>query len=322
MIRLNLNENPYSPSENVINAAKKGLEKANRYCDFELMDEFKKNLESYTGIPKDRIIIAPGSDFLLRELIHTFATDRKIIMVNPSFFPALECAKAHAKKLIRIQLVPPDFNLNYDLIINESKEKSLIIIDNPNNPTGKRILKREKVKEILENDALLLVDEAYYEFSGYTFADLIEEYPNLGITRSMDKSFSLAGFRLGYLLGGDYFKEALSDFITFLPKASVYAGIEALKNNEYMKENIKKIIDERERMKKELKNLGFEVFESEANFILIKGKIPDLGEKLRDRGILIRDLSREWFSGFYRITVGKRNENDLLLNSLREITEN
>lgn len=286
------------------------------------MEELKKNLEDYTKIPKDRIVLAPGSDFLLRELIHTFATNRKIIMVNPSFFPALECAKTHAKKLIRIQLVPPDFNLNYDLVINESKERALIIIDNPNNPTGKRILKREKVKEILDTGALLLVDEAYYEFSGYTFADLIGKYPNLGITRSMDKSFSLAGFRLGYLLAGDYFRDALSDFITFLPRSSAYAGIEALKNREYMEKNIEKVINERERMKEELKNLGFEVFESDANFILIRSKIDALEEKLRDKGILIRDLSCEWSSGFYRITVGLPKETSILIDNLKEIAGN
>ncbi len=319
MIRLNLNENPYLPPKDVIEKAKKGLVEANRYCGLGLIEKLKEELEDYTKIPKDRIIIAPGSDFLLREVIHIFSANRKIIMVNPSFFPALECAKAHAEKLIRIQLIPPKFNLNYELIMDDIDEKSLIIIDNPNNPTGKKILERKIVKNILERGALLLVDEAYYEFSGITFSDLIDRYPNLSITRSMDKGFSLAGFRLGYMLAGEYFKNALSDFITFLPQVSVYAGIEALKNRGYMKENVKKIIDERERMKEKLKNLGFEVFESDANFILIRSKISDLNEKLKERGILIRDLSYEWLSRFYRITVGKRNDNDLLLYSVRDI---
>ncbi len=319
MIRLNLNENPYLPPKNVVESAKKGLEAANRYCDFELMEKLREKLEDYTKIPRDKIIIAPGSDFLLRETIHIFSANRKIIMVNPSFFPALECAKAHAEKLIRIQLTPPEFNLNYELIMNEIDEKSLIIIDNPNNPTGKKILEKDIVKKILERGALLLVDEAYYEFSDITFSDLIDKYPNLGITRSMDKGFSLAGFRLGYMLAGEYFKNALSDFITFLPRVSVYAGIEALNHREYMEENVKRIIDERKRIEEILKNFGFEVFESDTNFILIKSKISDLGEKLRQRGILIRDLSLEWLSGFYRITVGKKEENDILLKVLGEI---
>ena len=319
MIRLNLNENPYLPPKNVIEKAKKGLVEANRYCDFELMEKLKEEVERYTKIPKDRIIIAPGSDFLLREVIHTFSANRKIIMVNPSFFPALECAKAHTEKLIRFQLVPPKLNLNYELIMNEIDEESMIIIDNPNNPTGKKILERKIVEKILEKGALLLVDEAYYEFSGITFSDLIDKYPNLSITRSMDKGFSLAGFRLGYMLAGEYFKNTLSDFVTFLPRASVYAGIEALKNREYMKENVKKIIYERERMKEELKNLDLEVFENDTNFVLIRSKISDLGEELKQRGVLIRDLSNEWLSGFYRITVGKKEENDILLKALEKI---
>jgi histidinol-phosphate aminotransferase len=320
LIRLNLNENPYPPPREVIEEAKKGLSDVNRYCDLKCMEKLKELLEDYTGISRERIIISPGSDIILREVIHTFSTDRKVVMPYPSFFPALECAKRHSKKLVRFQLTPPGFNLSKEAFLREITTSSLIIIDNPNNPTGKEILDRNIVIETLRNkDSLLLVDEAYYEFSKKTFSNLINSFVNLAIARTLDKAFSLAGLRIGYLLAGDYFKEGLSDFITFLPRPTVYAAIAALKNREYMEENVEKIIQERERLTDALRELGFDIFPSSANFILVRSNISGLGEKLAEKGILIRDLSRDWIPGYYRITIGLPEENDLLLKCLKEI---
>ena len=134
-------------------------------------------------------------------------------------------------------------------------------------------------------NVLLLVDEAYYEFSKQTFAGLIKKYPNLAITRTMDKAFSLAGLRIGYLLAGDYFKDQFSDFPAFLSRPTLFAAIE--------------------------------VFPGHANFILIKSKVPDFARKLMDSGIIIKDLSEEWLNGFYRISIGLPEENDALLSIIK-----
>ena len=319
MIRLNMNENPYLPPENVLKEANKGLEEINRYADIQDMEKLKDSIGAYNNISSKKIIVAPGSDFLLREVIEIFSNNRKIIMVNPSFFPALECAKGHARKLVKIQLTPK-FKLNLNMVLNEINEPTLLIIDNPNNPTGSFLLNEKMVREILANEnALLLVDEAYYEFCGQTFLNLVEEHQNLVITRSMDKAFSLAGLRIGYLIGGNAFIKKFSDFQTFLPRPSIYAAMEALKNIDYMEENIKKIVKERKRMKKELEGIGCVVFPSNANFLLIKSDIPDLAEELKEHGILIKDLSYNWLSGFYRVSVGLPKENNLFLSMMREI---
>ena len=315
-----MNENPYPPPRRVIRAASRGLEEINRYADTDDMNKLREAIGSYNNISPDNVIVAPGSDFILREVIETFSSDRKIIMVNPSFLPALQCAREHAKKLVRIQLTPPNFKLNYDIILSEVKEPTLIIIDNPNNPTGALLLEEKKVKEMLENkNVLLLVDEAYYEFCGQTFLGLIKDYPNLAITRTLDKAFSLAGLRIGYLIGGSSFIKKFLDYQTFLPRPSVYAAIEALKDVNYMLENIEKLVKERERVKTELENIGCDVFPSNANFLLIKSTIPDLARRLRDYDILIKDLSSSWLSGFYRVSIGLPKENNLLLSTLRRI---
>jgi len=319
-INLHMNENPYLPNDNILRAANNGIEKLNRYSELKYLIELKELLGNYNNVPSNRIVLSHGSDLLIREIINIFSKDRKIIMLSPSFFPVAQYALMQASRLTKIQISPPDFKLDRDLLLNELDEPALIIIDNPNNPTGKLLLDIDLVEKILQNkNALLLVDEAYYEFSGKTFAGMIERYANLAITKTMDKAFSLAGLRLGYLLMGSYFKDCFANFPVYLSTPTLFAAIEALKNPEYLIQNTKKIITERKRIEEELKKIGIEVFPGSTNFILIKSEIPAFGKKLIDSGILIKDLSEEWLNGFYRISIGLPEENDALLSIVKKI---
>jgi len=315
-----MNENPYSPAKSIQKAAIKGLEKINRYSESKYLIELKELLGNYNNVPSDQIVLSHGSDMLLREIINIFSKGRKIIMVSPSFIPVTQYALKQASRLTKIQISPPHFKLDHNLLLNELNEPTLLIIDNPNNPTGKILIDDSLAKKILQNkNALLLVDEAYYEFSGQTFAGLIRKYPNLAITKTMDKAFSLAGLRLGYLLAGDYFIDQFSDFPAFLSKPTLFAAIEALKNPEYLTINVNKILSEKARVVKELTKIGIQVFSGSTNFILIKSKLPDFGKKLMNSGIIIKDLSEEWLNSFYRITIGLPEENDALLSIIRKI---
>ena len=317
-INLHMNENPYLPDDNILRAANNGIEKLNRYSESKYLFELKELLGDYNNVPSDRIVLSHGSGLLIREIINVFSKDRKIIMLSPSFFPVSQYALKQASRLTKIQVSPPDFKLDHNLLLNELDEPALIIIDSPNNPTGKLLLDIDLVENILKNkNVLLLVDEAYYEFSGQTFASLIKKYPNLAITRTMDKAFSLAGLRLGYLLAGDYFKDQFSDFPAFLSRPTLFAAIEALKSPDYLKQNIKIVLSERTRIVEEIKKTGIEVFPGSTNFILIKSNIPDFARKLMDSGIIIKDLSEEWLNGFYRISIGLPEENDVLLSSIK-----
>jgi len=314
-INLHTNENPYIPGNDIQKAAQKGLGKINRYSELKDLIELKELLGKYNNVPIDRIVLSHGSDLLIREIINIFSKDRKIIMVSPSFFPVAKYALNQARKLTRIQISTPDFKLDPYLLLNELNEPTLLIIDNPNNPTGKILMDDSLAEKILQNkNTLLLADEAYYEFSGQTFASMITKYSNLAITRTMDKAFSLAGLRLGYLLMGDYYKEHFSNFPTNLSTPTLFAAIEALKKPEYMTANVDKILNEKIRVEKELLKTGIEVFSGSTNFILIKSKNSDFARKLMDSGILIKDLSDEWLGGFYRISIGLPDENDALLS--------
>ena len=317
-IKLNMNELPYLPPKEVIAAAKKGLLELNRYANPADLELLREHLADYSGVPKENIILGPGSDLLLREIVQIFSRNRKVVMVSPSFLPTVRSAKQFANELVRIRLSPPDFNLIHELLINELKEPSLLVIDNPNNPTGKILLDRKTVESIVKyKNVLFVIDEAYYEFCGMTFADMVQEYPNLAITRSMDKAFSLAGARIGYLIAGNIYLKEFSSFYSYLPQSSLYAAKEALKNLGYMRKNIEKNIEERERVYKKLHELKVKVYRTSTNFLLINTGIPDIAGMFRDIGVLISDLSNQISPGFVRVSIGNPVENDLFIKKYR-----
>ncbi len=321
-IKLNMNEMPFPPSDKVIKEAKKGLAKLNRYSDPKDLDALQGAIAKYCNVSKRHIVLSNGSDSLLREIIHSFSNHRKVIMVYPSFFPIAKCAKESAKKLLRIQLSPPSFRLNPKIIYNEIQDHTLIIIDNPNNPTGKALINRDLTKNILENkNTLLVVDEAYFEFSGITMADLVEQYPNLAITRTLDKAFGLAGARIGYLIAGDIFLDKLSSSYSFLPQASLNCALKVIENPGESKQKIKYIIKEKNRIQEALDKIGLQVFSSKTNFLLIKSNIVELTKKLEDRNILVFDLSKHWIPGYIRVTIGTQEENDIFLSNIKYILQ-
>lgn len=318
-IKLNMNEMPYLPPQEMIAAAQNGLLKFNRYAEPADLELLRELLADYSGVSPQHIILSPGSDLLLREIILTFSQGRKIVMVSPSFLPTSQAARQFATKLVRIRLTPPDFELDPDLLVDETKGPSLAIIDNPNNPTGRLLLEREAVKAIIANEeTLLVIDEAYYEFSGVAFADLIEGHANLAITRTMDKAFALAGARVGYLLAGDNFLEAFSSFYALLPQPSLAAAIVALQEPGYMRENVSRLIKERERVSMRLKKMGIQVYPSSANFLLLETGMPDMARMLKDRGIIVFDLSSYWRPGFIRLSIGTSMENNAFLAAVEE----
>jgi histidinol-phosphate aminotransferase len=318
-----MNEVPYSPPKEIIEAVRNSLLKLNRYSDPEDMEYLLGLLADYSGVPKKYIIQSPGSDLLLREIILTHSKGRKIVIISPSFFPTIQTAKQFATKLITIRLSPPDFDLNPDLLLDQLNEPCLVIVDNPNNPTGQLLLDQQMAESVVAHmDTLLVVDEAYYEFSGVTFADMVQEHPNLAITRTMDKAFSLAGSRIGYMITGEAFIDAFSSYYMILPRPGLYAAIQALKNPDYMMSNVSRVIAERERVWNALHdNVAVQVYKSMTNFLLLKTDIPDMVGKLADIGILISDLSNQLSSGFIRVSIGNREDNDAFIAGYMKIHE-
>jgi histidinol-phosphate aminotransferase len=318
-IRLHMNEMPYPPSPSVVKAAQQGLARLNRYADPAELGALQELLAGYCGVPRDRVILSPGSELLLREVIHTFSQGRRVITVSPSFFPTVQAAKQFAAEWLSIRLTPPAFDLNTKLLMEVLKGPSLVILDNPNNPTGRLLLGPPVVEALLQQEnVLLVIDEAYYEFSGVTFADRVADHPRLAVIRTMDKAFSLAGARVGYGIVGEAFGDVLSSFYAFLPRPSLRAAMEALKRPEDMRENVRRVVGERERLRRALDELGVHLYPSSTNFLLVRSEVPDLVRRLRDEGVLVSDVSNQLPAGFFRVSIGTPGENDAFLAALAE----
>jgi len=312
---------PYPPPRKIVKAAERGLGNINKYITSEECEPLFELLSKYSKVDRDHLFLGPGSDIIIREVINAFSRGRNLITEYPSIPPRSRYMHGYRVKLIKIRLNPPDFNLDPELLVDIA-DKSLVVIGNPNNPTGKDIISRRALKLILENtDALVIIDEAYYEFSGVTYADLVEKYPNLIIVRTLDKAFGLAGLRIGYAIGGETFRHALQSLHFTLSRPSIYAAIEAIENLNYMKKNVGIILKERERMRKALEELGIKTYLSKTNFFLIKTEIYDLVDRLRKRGVIVLDLSSIWIRGFIRISVGTPEENNFFLAAIKNVLE-
>jgi histidinol-phosphate aminotransferase len=316
-IRLHMNEMPYPPSPGVVKAAQQGLARLNRYADPAELEALRGLLASYSGVPRDCVVLSPGSDLLLREVIHTFSQGRRVITASPSFFPTVQAAKQFAAEWLSIRLSPPAFDLDVELLMEVLEGPSLVVLDNPNNPTGRLLLGLAVVEALLQQEnVLLVIDEAYYEFSEVTFADRVADHPRLAVIRTLDKAFSLAGARVGYGIAGETFQDALSSFYAFLPRPSLCAAIEALKRPEDMKENVRRVVGERERLRRALDELGIHVYPSSTNFLLVQSEVPDLVTQLRDEGVLVADVSDQLPAGFFRVSIGTPGENDAFFEAL------
>lgn len=321
-VDLSMNEMPFLPPENVVRAAREGLLQLNRYAGHEDLKKLSGLLAGYVGVPEGHIIPSPGSDFLLREIIHAFSGGRKVVMVSPSFMPTVQKAKQFATKFVGIRLSPPVFGLSPGILLDELTEPTLVIIDNPNNPTGKILLDRQTVEAALcHENVFLVIDEAYFEFSGVTFADMVPDHPNLAVTRTLDKAFSLAGARIGYLVAGKSFLDAFASFYALLPQSSLQAAIAALQTDGYMKKNVRLIAAERERLQKKVIEVGAIVYSSRANFLLVQTKIPEIALKLKEMGVLVSDISGQFTTGAIRVSVGRREENEVFVDAYRRIVE-
>ncbi|MDW5299785.1 MAG: histidinol-phosphate transaminase [Sedimentibacter sp.] len=316
MIDLSSNENPHEPSQNVINALLNSTENINRYVGAKELNDLKKKLSNYNQVSEDRIFIGPGTDFLINEVLMNFSKGRNIVTFNPNFFSSVESAKYFVKKVIKIQLIPPEYSIDWNAYQEGS---SIFILDNPNNPTGKCLLSKDELIKLLENkNNIVLIDEAYFEFSQVSFTNLLWCFPNLAILRTLDKAFALAGLKISYLMAGDNLLKRLSLKNQSISRPACNAAVAAIESQNYSFECVKEIINEREHLKRSLENLGLTVFPSQTNFLLVKTSIQELALKLKSKNILICDLSGTWFKDYYRIGVGSTEDNYKLTEAIKE----
>ncbi|MBD3211940.1 MAG: aminotransferase class I/II-fold pyridoxal phosphate-dependent enzyme [Candidatus Lokiarchaeota archaeon] len=320
--RLDKNEMPFLPPNIVINAVKKSIAKLNRYTSQEYVDELTHLLANYNDISPETIFLSPGSDIIIKEFVFLHSTVDQIIIPDPAFIIIENSVEKTPSSILKVKLSAPDFRFPYKYLVSEIDKPTLIVVDNPNNPTGKLIIEKEGIKKLLNNDNItLLVDEAYFEFSKYTVIDLIETYPNLAILRTLSKSFGLAGSGIGYLITGEKLREKFKGLEIMLPYPSVIAASAALKHRDYIEEYRDLIQREKQKILEKCEQLNVTAYPSNTNFVLINTEIPNIVNTLAKQNVFVYDASNYFASGYIRASIGLKKENDYFLKILEKVVQ-
>ncbi len=319
-VKLNLNEMYKNPPKEVLEPIKKSINEINRYTPQKDVDMLIEKLSDYTDIPREHIFLSSGSDLIIKEFIFLFSNNRQIIIADPTFVVINNSAQNAESSLVKIRLTEPEFNLPLNAIVDQLRIPSLLVFDNPNNPTGSLIITQSDIEAILEHEnIILLIDEAYFEFSKVSYLGLIKNYSNLAIVRTLSKAFGLAGSGIGYLIGGEFIKKKFQGLDIMLPYPSVIAGIKALENKNYMIDYINEVENEKERLLKKISELDVISYPSYSNFFLIKSKISNISKNFAERGILVHDATNQLGSEYFRVTIGSKEENNYFLETLENL---
>jgi len=330
-IKLNANENPYGLPEEIIEEI---LRKAKNLKYFRYPNansvELSEIVSSFWDLNRDNIVIGNGSDELIDYLIKAFSEKgRRVITTAPSFAMYKIYSIINGSNFVQIPLSQSNFSLNEDKILEEAKKEdsSIVFIAYPNAPTGNYFAEDKIVKIIEESGCLVVVDEAYYEFGKKTFVPLISRYDNLVILRTFSKAYSLASLRVGYLLSNSgIINEARKVKSPFnVNTFSQLAAQVVFENKDILKDSTEKIIEEREKLINRINEIPpFKAHPSQTNFVLVEvGSKEDADlvyNHLLKQGILVQTTSDPVFSTsryFLRITVGNKEENDILIDGLK-----
>lgn len=323
IVSLASNENPFGPPPSAIESIKKYAGKVNRYPSPEDIKNTTEAISTYTGIKESNIVLGNGSDEIIETAMKVFIDKGdEVLIPTPSFSYYEVVSRIFNAKPIKVPR-DPQFDLNLGRILKKTRDRTKIIfICSPNNPTGNTVHKKE-LERLLKTGKIIILDEAYVEFSKASYIDLINKWDNLIVLRTFSKAFGMAGLRIGYgAMTGDLSKrfEGVSPPFSIASPALKGAAA-ALECREFIDKTINKIKKERERLKKEI---PFKTYPSEGNFLFVDVNplsATYICEKLMEKGVIVRDCSPMVGedSNFIRVTVGKKEENNKLLKAMNSI---
>ncbi|MCR5657386.1 MAG: histidinol-phosphate transaminase [Butyrivibrio sp.] len=327
IIKLNTNECPYPPAP----AVKKILDNMN-YEDMRLYSdpEASKLVEAiscYYKVPEDQIFVGVGSDDVLSMAYLTFfGSDKPVIFpdITYSFYDVWAELYRVPYKTIPLD---DDFMIPLEKFYSENTPNGGVIIANPNAPVG--IFEPvSKIEEVVAHnkDSVVIVDEAYIDFGGESALPLIEKYDNLLVVQTFSKSRAMAGMRIGFAFGCKklikYMKDVKFSFNSYTMNIpSIEMGAAAISDDKYFKETCAKIVNTRERVKKELSELGFSFPDSKTNFLFAKHEKvsgEELFNALREQKIFVRHWNKDRIGDYLRITIGTDEQMDKMIGFLRE----
>ncbi|MBN1233892.1 MAG: histidinol-phosphate transaminase [Candidatus Coatesbacteria bacterium] len=328
-IKLDANENPYSPE--IKSFPKMSF---NKYPECQPVALIER-LSSLYDADKEKILVSRGSDESIDLLIKAFckAYEDKVMIFPPTFSMYEIYAKIQGVKLLKIPLLPEnDYEIKFSQIEKDIRKTNpkILFIPNPNSPIGKTMNKDNllEIAEKLQDKALVVIDEAYIEFSKEkSMTRYLEKSDNLVILRTLSKAYGMASLRLGVCIADNEITRILRRIQApySIPAPCYNIALECLSAQNMKKtgRRIRIIKDERERLSAILKNFSFidRLFESNTNFVFIQLNNPlKLWKFCKSRGILLKFIDNE-MQGI-RITIGNMKENDTLISAFREYEEN
>ncbi len=332
IIKLGSNENPWGPSSKAVKAIKESVLNINRYPESDLR-ELIHEFAVYSGVDDSQVVVGgDGADEIIDVLAKTFIDDGdEFIVPLPSYMYYEYLLQQYGAKPVYASWDMEENKLDVNSVIDAITDKTkMIFLCSPNNPTGTLISKEDisKIAEINEN-ILIVVDEAYFEYAEITNKDLINKYPNIFIIRTMSKVMGLAGMRVGYGLSSpeiiDYIFRVKPVFS--ITRLSYVAALNTLKDKKYIQESIKSGIESRQYLYDELSKIPtLNVLPSRSNFILIGikdtgFKASQLTRELMKKGIIVRDCTS--FKGldeyWIRISICTMDENKKFIEIMNEV---
>ena len=325
LVKLNTNENPYPPSPKVLEAMHAAINDSLRLYPDPDASALKKAIADYYAVDNSQVFVGNGSDEVLAHVFLAFFKQAQPILfpdISYSFYKVY-CGLYE----IEYRTIPLDAQFQID-VVDYHHLNGGIIFPNPNAPTG-CVLSLAAIETLLQAnpDSVVVVDEAYIDFGGKTAISLVNQYPQLLVTQTLSKSRSLAGLRVGLAVGQAHLIDALervkNSFNSYpMDKLAIAGGVAAFEDKAYFQQTCQAIIDSRELLAQQLKDLGFDVLPSAANFIFARHphkEAVQIAAALREKAIIVRHFKLPRIEQFLRITIGTEAENQALVEALKAL---
>ncbi|CAA0245582.1 histidinol-phosphate transaminase [Acinetobacter baumannii] len=327
LLKLNTNENPYPPSPKVVEAVQAVLhEQADVLRLYPDPDAtaLKQAIAKQQNIDVSQVFVGNGSDEVLAHIFKAFFLQDEPILypdITYSFYPVY--SQFFGTKTKEIPL-----NENFEIDVRDyTQPNGGVIITNPNAPTS-IALSLAEIEQVLQAnpDRVVVIDEAYVDFGAESAVSLINRYENLVVCQTTSKSRSLAGLRVGFAIAQSHLIAALeavkNSFNSYpIDRFAIAAAVASFEDQAYFEEQCQKVITSREKLVRDLTELGFNVLPSKANFIFATHSQHDAGQlaqKLREQGIIVRYFNKPRINQFLRITVGTDEQNARLVQTLKQ----
>ena len=325
LIKLNTNENPYPPSPRVLEAIRDQTNESLRLYPDPNCNDLKSAVADYFHIQKRQVFVGNGSDEILGlAFLAFFKQSRPILFPDITYsFYEVYC------DIFQIAYERIPLTDAFDIARNDyEKENGGIIFPNPNAPTGK-LVPLNDIEALLGNNphSVVIVDEAYIDFGGKTAVPLIQAFPNLLVVQTLSKSRSLAGLRVGMAMGHEALVQGLdrakNSFNSYpLDRLALAGAVAAMADEGYFQNTRRLVMETREHTIAQLRNMGFVILPSQANFIFMRHETAGaayLFKKLREKGVLVRYFDKPRINEYLRVTIGTPSAMHALVAALKQI---